>query len=399
MTQSKSRPWYRLHRSTWVVLAAVLAVLTVIIVPGFICGGFFPGPSLYVHGWPFVCLDRVAWPDGSPLMWNESPDTSLDSGIRPTWTEGGDSELGFLSGEEPLWLKGSNWPFSGRSAVWWPGLAGDLAVVLCIFAMAAAACELWHRRLRQRRLLNLIILALLISSALVWWGTTAAQCAREQRLIAVLQGHAFEVEFESAAPVWLSRLLGEKRLPFHVVEIRGPMLCREPIPEDHPAGDGGVAEGNQHARAAIELAKALPHLSSVFLVIQADDLTVAHLAGLERITSLRLDEARITNEGMKAIGGLGRLEELQVSSMEGSMNGVPCVAAQVTDGGLEHLRSLTRLEQLTLDGIPITDAGLDHLKGLTGLRELTLLDTKVTDEGVEKLRKALPNCQIGKYEE
>ena len=80
------------------------------------------------------------------------------------------------------------------------------------------------------------------------------------------------------------------------------------------------------------------------------------------------------------------------------ISGIPCVAAQVTDAGLEHLGSLTKLERLMLDDIPITDAGLEHLKGLTGLRELTLLDTKVTDEGVEKLRKALPNCQIEKYE-
>ena len=44
----------------------------------------------------------------------------------------------------------------------------------------------------------------------------------------------------------------------------------------------------------------------------------------------------------------------------------------------------------------ITDAGLVHLKGMTGLSMLLLQGTKVTDAGVADLQKALPDCKIPK---
>ena len=39
---------------------------------------------------------------------------------------------------------------------------------------------------------------------------------------------------------------------------------------------------------------------------------------------------------------------------------------------------------------------LVHLKGLTKLQALYLNGTKVTDAGVAELKKALPNCKISK---
>jgi hypothetical protein len=48
---------------------------------------------------------------------------------------------------------------------------------------------------------------------------------------------------------------------------------------------------------------------------------------------------------------------------------------EVTDAGLEHLKGLTALQELSLWRTPVTDAGLQHLKGLTGLRVLCLCDT------------------------
>ncbi len=63
--------------------------------------------------------------------------------------------------------------------------------------------------------------------------------------------------------------------------------------------------------------------------------------------------------------------------------------------GLEHLRGLTQLKDLNLNGMRvITDVGLEHLEGLTQLQELGIIGTRVTDEGVKKLRQALPDCKI-----
>jgi Leucine-rich repeat (LRR) protein len=68
--------------------------------------------------------------------------------------------------------------------------------------------------------------------------------------------------------------------------------------------------------------------------------------------------------------------------------------SDVTDVGLEHLKGLTNLQSLILEGTKVTDVGLEHLKGLPRLRWLDLADTKVSQRGVKKLQQALPECEI-----
>lgn len=67
---------------------------------------------------------------------------------------------------------------------------------------------------------------------------------------------------------------------------------------------------------------------------------------------------------------------------------------KISDVGLEHLAGLTSLEELGLCGTQITDAGLEYLFGLRGLTLLDLTDTRVTAEGVRKLQRALSKCEI-----
>jgi len=67
---------------------------------------------------------------------------------------------------------------------------------------------------------------------------------------------------------------------------------------------------------------------------------------------------------------------------------------QVTDGGLEHLKGLSQLDELDLTDTKVTDAGLEQLKWLSKLEKLWLDGTKVIDKGVEKLQQSLPNYQI-----
>lgn len=78
------------------------------------------------------------------------------------------------------------------------------------------------------------------------------------------------------------------------------------------------------------------------------------------------------------------LTELQILWLNGT---------NITDAGLEYLRALPQLQELYL-GPKITDAGLEHLKGLSGLRYLDLTCTQATEKGVEELRAALPRCRI-----
>lgn len=52
------------------------------------------------------------------------------------------------------------------------------------------------------------------------------------------------------------------------------------------------------------------------------------------------------------------------------------------------------LVRLGFHGTPLTDAELKHIKRLTELRHLYLDGTHVTEQGVNGLQKALPDCEI-----
>jgi hypothetical protein len=57
----------------------------------------------------------------------------------------------------------------------------------------------------------------------------------------------------------------------------------------------------------------------------------------------------------------------------------------VTDQTLEHVRTLSELEDLDLNDTQVTDDGLKALTGLSKLKVLWLENTKVTDKGLEIL--------------
>jgi len=167
------------------------------------------------------------------------------------------------------------------------------------------------------------------------------------------------------------------------------------------------------------------------------DVTDASLEHLSRMTSLKQltmeDMWGITDGGLKHLKGLINLESLVVrqsyftgSSLE-HLKGLPDLrvvslsrcgiiyddlesfeaitglettglhqCSGVTDEGLVHLKGLTKLERLYLDGTKVTDAGLDHVKGLTSLKMLSLHDTRVTDAGVNGLQQTLPTLTINR---
>jgi hypothetical protein len=69
--------------------------------------------------------------------------------------------------------------------------------------------------------------------------------------------------------------------------------------------------------------------------------------------------------------------------------------AYVNDDTLKSIATFDNLEQLWLNGdIAITDVGLEHLKRLKRLRDLSLGPAPVTSVAVERLQKSLPECEI-----
>jgi hypothetical protein len=94
------------------------------------------------------------------------------------------------------------------------------------------------------------------------------------------------------------------------------------------------------------------------------------------------------------------IEPLQSPNWLGRLLGDPGGFARVAvygnaslwfrDSHLKHLKGLSSLQILDLNGTQVTDAGLEHLKGLTGLKYLSLTQTQVTGPGLEHLKPAFP---------
>src|SRR5687767_12503879 len=114
------RPWYRIHRSTLVVLALVGACLVFINIPG---DPVVINSKEFQHGWPYHYFKR----------------------------EGADHSF---------------WSFSGTRGRFYPeALLLNTAAALCIVALVACICELWIRQ--NGRLFRFGIKSLLMLTALV----------------------------------------------------------------------------------------------------------------------------------------------------------------------------------------------------------------------------------------
>jgi hypothetical protein len=119
---------------------------------------------------------------------------------------------------------------------------------------------------------------------------------------------------------------------------------------------------------------------------QITDESLRILSQLPRLKELDVQGSRVTNDGLKHISRMHQLESLWVCSLEGKCN------LAISDDGLVHLRELSQLQVLGLQGTGVTDAGFDQLAGLTSLRELFVANALVRDQA--RLQSALPNCVI-----
>src|SRR5262249_51493484 len=107
------------------------------------------------------------------------------------------------------------------------------------------------------------------------------------------------------------------------------------------------------------------------------DKGFGHLSGLKRLRILDVDNSKMTDASLDAVGKLTNLEQLQIAG-EG-----------FTDRGLARLEGLSHLKSLSLGRGEhrITDAGLDSVKRLKSLEHLELDGSHLSDEGIATLRK------------
>jgi hypothetical protein len=66
----------------------------------------------------------------------------------------------------------------------------------------------------------------------------------------------------------------------------------------------------------------------------------------------------------------------------------------VTDKGIEALKVLPAIEEITLDSLDITDKGAEALGSMPTLKTLDLYHTLVSEKGWTKLKEALPKATI-----
>ena len=86
----------------------------------------------------------------------------------------------------------------------------------------------------------------------------------------------------------------------------------------------------------------------------------------------------------KGVRAIERLDGF-VEMIDGHAFYVSLCETEVSDADLVHLKELTMLNILALDGTEVTDAGLEHIKGLTHLKELEIPKTRISDLGVQHL--------------
>ena len=155
---------------------------------------------------------------------------------------------------------------------------------------------------------------------------------------------------------------------------------------------------------------------------KVNDEVLGRLKSFVNLQSLTIQNCRVTDEGMKELKGLKRLQEVRFTivrkvtgkvlqelsevpamrkiSIEGvtvtnddlkalqkltDLRHLLLIRAGITDEGLPNFTRMSKLESLYLEGNPLTNAGMKEIRRMTNLRELGVNATQLTDAGVKEL--------------
>jgi hypothetical protein len=121
-------------------------------------------------------------------------------------------------------------------------------------------------------------------------------------------------------------------------------------------------------------------ISTYYKITDKEIEQILHIAA--NVVEADLSRTKVTNEGLKHVGKLGRLTHLNLNRTE------------IGDKGIEALADLQSLEWLNLYGTKITDASMPIIAKYRDLKAVYLWNTAVTSNGVSTLRKALPEAKI-----
>ena len=135
--------------------------------------------------------------------------------------------------------------------------------------------------------------------------------------------------------------------------------------------------------AEFRLIGQLKELKSLTLYGQCKGLTdetLPHLSGLAKLEELSTDGIQVSDAGLAKLTGLTRLRSLSFFHPSFGMKGF--------DGsGFAALKSLPKLERLTIAGTPFDDKGMAAVAEITQLRDFRTWHTYQTQAGNESLTK------------
>ena len=143
----------------------------------------------------------------------------------------------------------------------------------------------------------------------------------------------------------------------------------------------------QVTAASLQQLRQFPQLRDLAIAgTQIADDDVRHLQGLP-LKRLNLTHTTITDAAMKHIAAHTELEMLDIRIND------------LSDEALEPLSHLPRLRILRIGQNPrITNAALVHLRGLTSLRHLSVNGTAVTRTGARRLQRHLPDLSVSFFQ-
>lgn len=156
----------------------------------------------------------------------------------------------------------------------------------------------------------------------------------------------------------------------------------------------------------------LPLLKRLVVKFSPDALSInrkksalRHLEKLKHLESFQVSGTALANNDLISVGDyLSGIKQFQVFDMVVDDEGIRYLSeltslkllflekTLITDQGMRDLSYMPRLESLTISA-PITDKGLIHLKNMKSLKFLQIASPHITDKGIDRLKRSLPALQ------